>query len=114
MRRRHRFPGHSLIVAMAVLAVAILACASGGASPGKAGGVAGKYVSEKNAGNFIELRSDGTFFSQDGDMIIQGKYAIEGSRITFTTDTGFASRGRIEAGVIDRDEDRWKKQRARS
>lgn len=114
MHRGGRFPGYSLIVWMAVLAVATLSCASGGAAARDAGGVAGKYVSEKDASKYIELKSDGTFIALDGSMSVEGKYEVEGSRITFTTDTGYASRGRIEANIIARDDDRWKKQEARS
>jgi len=74
-------------------------------------GVSGKYVNEKNPKDYLELKSDGTFFSQEGPMGIAGKYEVEGDQITLKTDMGFASRGKIQGKtIIDKDGDRWTKQ----
>ena len=74
-------------------------------------GVAGKYVSEKNQKNYLELKTDGTFFVQEDSMGMAGKYEIDGDTITLKTDMGLASRGKIEGKtVIDNDGDRWTKQ----
>ena len=73
--------------------------------------VAGKYVNEKNPKDYLELKSDGTFFVQEGSMGMAGKYEIEGNQITLKTDIGLATRGKIEGKtIIDKDGDRWTKQ----
>jgi len=73
--------------------------------------VAGKYVSEKNARNYLELKSDGTFYLHEGFTDFAGKYEVEGSQITLKTEMGFASRGTIEGKtLIDKDGVRWTKQ----
>jgi len=73
--------------------------------------VSGKYMNEKNPKDYLELKSDGTFFSQEGPMGIAGKYVVEGDQITLKTDMGFASRGKIKGKtIIDREGERWTKQ----
>ena len=99
---RNRSWAHPLLVLMLVLVTANSACGNS---------AAGKYVSEKNPKNYLELKSDGTFFLQEGSLGVTGKYEIEGSQITFKMDMGLASRGNIEGKtLIDKDGDRWTKQ----
>ena len=74
-------------------------------------GPSGKYISEKNPKDYLELKSDGTFYIQEGGMGVTGKYEIEGDQITLKMDMGFASRGRIQGKtIIDKDGDRWTEQ----
>jgi len=71
---------------------------------------AGKYVSEKNDKNYLELKADGTFFLQVRSRGRAGKYEIDGDQITLKTDMGSASRGKIDGNtMIDPDGDRWTK-----
>lgn len=69
----------------------------------------GIYVSQKNPTYYMDLKSDGTFFSKEM-ITTHGKYEIEGNVITLKFELGLASRGRIEGNVlIDPDGDRWVK-----
>src|SRR6266436_3381452 len=91
-----------LFVVLILIGLTSFACSSG---------MSGKYVSEKNPKNYVELKSDGTYFLQEGSMGVTGKYEVEGGQITLKTDMGFASRGNIEGKtIIDKDGDRWTKQ----
>lgn len=78
------------------------------------GGPAGKYVSEKNSDDFLELKSDGTFTVIEGRSGFTGKYEIDGDQIILKADIGLAQRGRIEGQtIIDNEGTRWTKQGAR-
>ncbi len=72
----------------------------------------GKYISERDPRNFLELKADGAFILQQAPMIIAGKYEIAGNQITLKTDTGFNSSGKIvgKNTIIDNDGVRWTKQ----
>jgi len=72
----------------------------------------GKYASEKNPNDFVELRSDGTFFAKETHMgkasQKTGKYRVEGKTITLELGTGDAARGTIDGNtLIDPDGDKW-------
>lgn len=63
-------------------------------------GSVGKYVSEKAPSDFTELRSDGTFFIQQGAQSASGKYVIEGKRLILTLPSGEVVEGTIEGNTI--------------
>ncbi|KAF0154042.1 MAG: hypothetical protein FD159_2706 [Syntrophaceae bacterium] len=71
----------------------------------------GTYVSEKNQERYRELKSDGTFFAQEGRAAsFSGNYKIEGNQITCTLPTGQAIRSKLEGKtMIDSDGERWTK-----
>jgi LemA protein len=89
-----------LIVFSLALTIAFVACSNKG--------ISGKYVSEKNPKDYIELDPDGSFFIQEGKVGVTGKYEVKGTRITLKTDQGFASRATLEGNsLIDKDGERW-------
>lgn len=80
----------------------LLAC--GGSS------VEGTYYNVDNAGEFIELKSNGQFHLKAGAMELSGKYVVEGKTIILNPKTRVAAAGKIENGVIvDNDGTRWQK-----
>jgi hypothetical protein len=72
----------------------------------------GKYISEKDPANYLELKADSTFILHQAPLIVAGKYAIEGGQITLKADTGFNSSGKFDETntIIDNDGVRWIKQ----
>ncbi len=72
----------------------------------------GKYISEKDPTNYLELKADGTFILQQAPTIVAGKYEIAGGQVTLKNDTGFNSNGKFEGRntIIDNDGLRWTKQ----
>ena len=94
----------SIALVILLCAVVIFGCNRGPAS-------AGKYLSEKNHQDFTELKSDGTFLIQQGNMSLNGKYAIDGKQIKLTLSTGDALTGSIEGRTITDNEGKlWTKQ----
>ena len=70
----------------------------------------GTYISEKNSKNYMELKSDGSLFVQEGKMGMSGKYEIEDKTITLKFDIGVSVRGKIDKNVIvDDDGENWVK-----
>ena len=57
---------------------------------------AGKYISEKNANDYLELKADGTFLLQGQAHSVSGKYKIEGTNITLILDSGQTAGGKLE------------------
>jgi hypothetical protein len=73
-------------------------------------GISGTYVSEKNEKNFMELKTNGSFYVHENGMGMAGSYEIDGDQITLKTDMGFASRGKVDGNtLIDDDGERWTK-----
>jgi hypothetical protein len=75
---------------------------------------AGKYINEKNANDYLELKADGTFLLQarrDGQArSVSGKYEIEGTQITLTISSGQPVRGKLEGKTfVDDGGNRWTK-----
>ena len=75
---------------------------------------AGKYINEKNANDYLELKADGTFLLQerrDGQArSVSGKYEIEGTQITLTIGSGQPVRGKLEGKTfVDDGGNRWTK-----
>ena len=72
---------------------------------------AGKYVNEKDSKVSIELKSDGTFFFENGGKPLKGKYSIEGKRFKFKFDTGESDEQKFEGKtIITREGVRYTKQ----
>lgn len=70
----------------------------------------GTFLSEKNSKNYIELKSDGSFYIQEDKQGFTGKFEVEDKTITFKTDIGVAFRGKIEKNIIiDPDGETWVK-----
>jgi hypothetical protein len=71
---------------------------------------AGKYINEKNANDYIELKADGTFLLQGQAHSVSGKYEIEATQITLTLGSGQAVRGKLEGKTfVDDGGLRWTK-----
>ncbi len=74
---------------------------------------AGKYTSQKNPNDYIELRSDGTFFIKEthtygGAVQKTGKYRVEGKTMTLELGSSDAARGTIDGDtLIDPAGDKW-------
>ncbi|HSQ58548.1 MAG TPA: hypothetical protein VLM40_22700 [Gemmata sp.] len=97
-----------LLVALVVLGAAISGCSKDKQSPDKQSSIAGKYVSEKNDKDYIELKIDGTFFIQEGSMGQTGTYEIDGDQVTFKVANGAAARGKMEGKTyINQSGERW-------
>jgi len=82
----------------------------------KQSSVAGTYVSEKNVKDYLELKADGTFFSQEqtgwGNQTrgMTGKYEIDAGQITLKLESGQAARGKIDGKtIVDNEGIRWTK-----
>ena len=87
----------SLIIRLSVLFVALMSLWLTSCSKSA---VYGTYVSENNAKDYTELKSDGTFVAQQGSAGFSGKYKIVGKNITLTLESGQAARGRIDGNTI--------------
>lgn len=73
--------------------------------------VSGRYVSEKSPERFRELKSDGTFFVQEGQVSATGTYKVSDKQITLTVSNGTAFRANLEGkAMIDLDGERYTKQ----
>ena len=79
-----------LVVCLGLI-LSISAC--GGVS---ASGAAGKYISERNANDYLELKTDGTFLLQGQAHSVSGKYKIEGKQITLILGPDQTARGKLE------------------
>lgn len=83
-------------------------CAFSGCSKTR---IAGKYISEKRSANYLELKSDGTLFLQEGRTAVTGEYEVNGKEITMKFSVGLAAKGTIEGNtIIDKDGIRWTKE----
>jgi hypothetical protein len=77
------------------------------------GGVAGRYVSERerSPNDYLNLAGDGTFTLQEDGGTLTGSYSVNGSRITLTPTAGVALSGTLDGGtLIDQTGTRWTKQ----
>jgi len=63
-------------------------------------GVSGVYVHDKKKSEYLELRSDSTFFLRGSGMGVTGKYRVDGETITLTIDNGTAVQAKIHGGVF--------------
>jgi hypothetical protein len=71
----------------------------------------GKYVSQTNPSDYLELRDDGTFFLNEMSAERTGKYRIDGKTITLEWGSGVAVRGTLDGKTLtDKDGDKWVKQ----
>jgi hypothetical protein len=69
--------------------------------------ILGKYIHEKTASNYLELKPDGTCFLFEGSAGFTGTYELNGSEITLFGDES-TLQAKIQDGVIvDSDGDRW-------
>jgi hypothetical protein len=75
--------------------------------------IAGKYVSEENPNDYLELRRDGSLFLQEKGVTLEGKYRVDGDEITLSMSfLGFSvpTKGRVVGNVIiDKDGEKWVK-----
>jgi len=71
----------------------------------------GKYVSQKNPSDYLELRDDGTFFLNENSFEHTGKYRIDGKTVTMELRSGAPVRGTLDGKTFtDPDGDKWVKQ----
>jgi len=93
----------------AISVVAVLAVVGAIACGG--GGVHGTYVREQVPGDYLELKSDGTFFLMEGGLGAAGEWDRDGDSITLTIESGRATRVSIDDGrIIDNDGEVWVRQ----
>ena len=70
----------------------------------------GKYIGEKGANSFIELKADGAFTLSEGAETIEGKYSLSGSELRLKMNENQEMTVKYGAGVIhDRSGSQWKK-----
>jgi hypothetical protein len=60
----------------------------------------GIYVHDKNKKDYIELRSDGTFFLRERGVGASGKFRVDGQVLTLTFDGGPALQGKVHDDII--------------
>ena len=88
-----------------LLAFALMLCLFGCSK-----GVSGVYVHDKHKSDYVELRSDSTFFLRASGRGVSGKYRVDGEIITLTMDNGPAVQGKIHGGVLtDPEGETWTK-----
>jgi len=63
-------------------------------------GVSGIYVHDQHKSDYLELRSDSTFFLRVDEMGLSGKYRVDGEIITLTVNNGPSVQMNIHAGVL--------------
>ncbi len=81
------------------LAVSLAACSHS---------IVGVYVHDKNDKEYLELRSDATFFLREHGMGLSGKYRVDGEVITLTMDGGMSTQGKIHGQtLVDEDGESW-------
>ena len=61
--------------------------------------ISGKYISEKNSSQYLELKPDGNCFLFIGSAGVSGSYEVDGTEITLYTGQS-TSKGNIQEGVI--------------
>lgn len=77
---------------------------------GGGGSTEGRFVSESNPQDILQLRSDGRFFQEEGGRSFSGTYKISGTEIILTLPSGAVSKGTINGDVlVDPGGDRWVK-----
>ncbi|SKA77944.1 hypothetical protein SAMN05443428_10283 [Caloramator quimbayensis] len=84
-----------LVVAIFVLTFTLAACSKS---------VSGTYYNQKNKEEYLELKSDGTFYVKEGGLGFAGKYKIDGNEITLETSIGMAAKGVINGNTITDEE----------
>ena len=95
----------SVLVVLSLIVGMVAGCAKA-----KQLSAAGTYVSEKIPNDYRELKSDGTFYLQQGPAGMTGTYEIEGDQITFKLASGSAHRCKIEGNtIVDPDGERFTK-----
>lgn len=85
----------SSVVLVTVLVVSLLACSNP---------VVGTYVNVKHNKNYMELRSDGTFYVRENGVANSGKYRVDGNVLTLTIGDGLSAQGKIAGNTITDDE----------
>lgn len=96
--------GKCLVVVLVVLfSASVGAAISCGGEKTDVGGksdVVGTYILQDEPGNYIEIKSDGTFYLKEETRIgVVGEWKVEDNQITFSHQ-GQAIRGKIDDGKI--------------
>lgn len=75
--------------------------------------VLGRYVSQENRDEYLELRKDGTFFLHEGVLDSHGRWEISGQELRLNFPIGLSTTGKIAgAKIVDRDGVLWVNRRA--
>lgn len=70
----------------------------------------GTYLNEDTPGEYLELKSDGTFFLRESRISYWGRYEIKNDVLTIKLESGLAARGKIVGNmIIDDDDEVWVK-----
>lgn len=73
--------------------------------------VSGRYISEKSPERFRELKSDGTFLVQEGQVGATGTYKVANKQITLMVTNGVTITSNLDGkSMIDRDGERYTRQ----
>lgn len=103
-RRRTMMQRSVLLITVLLVALALVSACTGNQVPGK-------YISEQNPRDYLELKRDGTFYLQEEGVTLTGKYQVDGDEITLSVSIlgiPTATKGSIKGNVIvDDDGERW-------
>jgi len=89
------------LLLVVILAFSLIACSKS---------LSGKYVNKDNNKDYIEFKSDKTFYVKEGGSGYSGEYKIDGDEITFTLGSGEAAKCTIKGNsIIDEEDEVWEK-----
>lgn len=72
--------------------------------------VAGTYRSQENNSDYLELRSDNTFFVKESSSSFSGKYRVDKGILTLELPSGFSVQCKIDGNtIIDDENEKWVK-----
>jgi hypothetical protein len=68
----------------------------------------GVYVSERHRPDYLEIKSNGSFYLKEKKNEVVGKYEIDATSLTLIFEGGKAARGRLSGDtLIDKDGEMW-------
>lgn len=90
------------VVIIALMTLCLTSCSTSS--------VYGKYGNTQNPSDYAELKSDKTFFVEQGSMREHGTFEIEGTNITLKPGSGEIWHGTIDGNtIIDEEGGHWTK-----
>jgi hypothetical protein len=107
-RKNLRIAVAAAVGVLTVLTLGIVACLISGVglyrftqkSPGSSAGVVGTYVNQDYPGQYLELKSDGTFYSRT-DMGYEGDWELSDDELTLHySELGLACKCRLEGETL--------------
>jgi uncharacterized lipoprotein YehR (DUF1307 family) len=86
-----------LLTTISIIILSLAACSSKTS-------ITGTYYNQKNKSEYVELKSDKTFFLKEYGIECIGTYSVNGKTITLNTSDGKPSTGTISGNTIVDDE----------